>query len=89
MPFHPPKNMTLPDAEVTWAVEKVASDADRVGISLSTNATALYVVLTTAAAGRFSDNAVLLEQGQPTVLEFISCTHMSMIHHSSISREIS
>ena len=39
-------------------------------ITLTTNATALYVVLTTAAAGRFSDTAFLLETGQ-TVVDFL------------------
>jgi hypothetical protein len=72
VPFHPPKSMTLPLAEVTWTVGEVATGSDRVGISLSANATALYVVLTTAAPGRFSDNGFLLEHGRPTVIDFIS-----------------
>ena len=58
-PFLAPKHMarSLPKAAVSFKVGGSGA------ITLSTNATALYVVLTAAAAGRFSDNAFLLEVG--------------------------
>ena len=67
-PFVAPKHMakSLPKAAVSFTVG--ASGA----ITLTTTATALYVVLTTAASGRFSDNAFLLEAGEPKVIEFVS-----------------
>ena len=72
--FQPPKNLTLPAAAVKVALAAApgARTADRINITLSTNTTALYVILTTAAQGRFSDNAVLLEANTETQLEFIS-----------------
>jgi hypothetical protein len=48
----------------------VASNGD-ITITVSTTATALYVVLTTLANGRFSDNAFMLETGEPRALQFI------------------
>ena len=60
LPFVPPKAMTgVPRAEVTATVALVDG---RVVIELTTNATALFVVLTTKAIGRFSENAFLLEK---------------------------
>ena len=59
-PFLPPFQMVLPHATVTVKVAN-AMDADgRVPLTLTTNATALYVTLTTVVSGRFSDNAFLL-----------------------------
>lgn len=81
LPFVPPKAMALPAATVTVAVEEssggggVAAAARRgqVEITVSTDATvALFVVLTTRAAGRFSDNVFLLERGRAKVVSFIS-----------------
>jgi hypothetical protein len=64
--FVAPKHATLPEATVSF---KVGASGD---ITLTTTATALYVVLTTAAVGRFSDNAILLEAGVPQVIDFVS-----------------
>jgi hypothetical protein len=63
LPFVPPKNMQLPTAKVTAVVADAptAADPEQVAIQLSANATALYVVLTTLAQGRFSDNVIMLE----------------------------
>jgi hypothetical protein len=69
-PFVAPKAMQgLPATAVTATVGAKHSD-DTVPITLTANATALYVVLTTRAQGRFSDNAVVLEAGQK-VVEFL------------------
>ena len=78
-PFVPPKEMLLPassNVTVTVNVGEVSTDplsgaGASVPIKLTATATALYVVLTTAANGRFSDNALLLEAGVPTAVEFI------------------
>lgn len=70
VPFLPPKAMRLPKAAVTATVG--SADADSVEIVLSTTATALYVTLTTAAQGRFSDNAFLLEAGKPRKVFFLA-----------------
>ena len=69
-PFVAPKHMakSLPKAVVSFTVETSGA------ITLTTTATALYVVLTTAATGRFSDNAFLLEASEPKVIEFVSWT---------------
>ena len=63
LPFVPPHRMQLPAAKVTAVVADAptAADPEQVAIQLSTNATALYVVLTTLAQGRFSDNVIMLE----------------------------
>ena len=63
VPFQPPKHMQLEPANVNWSLGQPAADGSHVPITLTSNATALYVVLTTAASGRFSDNSLLLEGG--------------------------
>ena len=70
LPFAPPRELRLPAANVTATVG-AATAAGTVPITLRTNATALFVVLTSQAAGRFSDNSLLLEAGAATV-DFIS-----------------
>ena len=80
VPFQPPKAMRLPKAAVAAKVTKQSTvlsgngsavRGSSVPIILSTNATALYVVLTTKAAGRFGDNAFLLEAGSDLAVDFI------------------
>ena len=51
--------MRLPAANVSVTFGQQAGN--RVPISLRSTGTALFVVLTTEVAGRFSDNALLLE----------------------------
>ena len=70
LPFQPPRAMTLQKASVTATVGKAGSDG-HVPITVSTTATAMYVVLTTAAEGRFSDNAFLLEARKDREIMFI------------------
>ena len=65
VPFVAPKAMRLPKASVSVSVG-AATAGGEVPIELSSDAVALFVVLTTRAAGRFSRNAFLL-QGQATV----------------------
>ena len=53
----------LPSAAVAATIGEKRADG-AVPITLAANATALYVVLTTRAHGRFSDNAFVLEVGR-------------------------
>lgn len=70
VPFQPPKAMRLPKAVVAAKVggNRSVAHGTTVPITLTTNATAVYVVLTTRANGRFADNAFLLEAGGDTVV---------------------
>jgi hypothetical protein len=70
LPFQPPRAMRLPKAEVTATVGKAGSDG-LVPIKVSALATAMFVVLTTIAEGRFSDNAFILEAGKERKIMFI------------------
>lgn len=79
-PFVPPFKMQLP-RNVTVAVTVVApKEAERMGaerveevqLSVQSDRCALYVVLTTQAAGRFSENGFLLEGGRPKIITFLS-----------------
>lgn len=68
-PFVAPSLMNLPGA--TIAFEFGAVSGNTVPITLRTNATVLFVVLTTTSEGRFSDNAFLLEPPSITI-DFVS-----------------
>eukprot|EP01043_Picozoa_sp_COSAG02_P052881 COSAG02_NODE_5766_length_4055_cov_2.385996_1_plen_421_part_00 len=73
LPFVPPKAMTLPTgADVTATVDTNKAGTERIPIVVSASETALFVVLTTAAPGRFSDNAFLLAKGESVTIDFIS-----------------
>eukprot|EP01052_Picozoa_sp_SAG31_P009850 SAG31_NODE_527_length_14452_cov_4.274925_4_plen_1132_part_00 len=73
VPFRAPKDMALPAAAVNVTVaDKPSPGAETVDVVLTTNATAIYVVLTTQAAGRFADNVMLLEAGVPRSLAFLA-----------------
>jgi len=76
----PPKALKLPPATVTAKVRAAASQAGRtsapanvaIEVTLSKGATALYVTLTSAAPGRFSDNAFLMTAAMsPLKIEFV------------------
>ena len=57
---NPPRaagRLTLPPAAVSATVAKTSNADGTVDVTLKANATALYVTLTTAAQGRFTDNA--------------------------------
>jgi len=56
--FTEPKNLILPKASVTFSVDDIGN------ILLSTDQVLLYVVLTTRANGRFSDNAFVMLPGK-------------------------
>lgn len=65
--FVPPKDLvSLPRASITATVGEGQTDG-KVPITLYSSHVALYVTLTTLAAGRFSDNAFLLHGGSKTI----------------------
>ena len=67
-----PSAMTpLPPANVRAVVAPAPNADGSIDIAVSTDGTALYVTLVTAAQGRFSDNAVILPKGVATVIRFI------------------
>ena len=59
-----PADLRLPAAQIKYKVR--GRD-----VALETNATALFVVLTTRAPGRFADNAFTLLPGRPRTLSFL------------------
>lgn len=59
LPFVPPKSMTVPNASVVADIKLIDG---KLAVELTTNATALWVVLTTKANGRFAEGAFLLEK---------------------------
>lgn len=65
----PPHKLVLPKATVTFSVAETPNVDNSIDIQLGTNATALYVTLTTLAEGRFSDNAFALRSA--TTVQFI------------------
>ena len=73
LPFVPPKAMTVPQATVVADVKQSEIDG-KPYVELTTNATALWVVLTTRAIGRFAEGAFLLEKteagGPPRQVSF-------------------
>jgi hypothetical protein len=71
LPFVQPKVMQLPVASVVAIVGDEAG-AGGAEITVSSTATAMFVVLTTTEHGRFSDNAMLIEAGAPRQIVFVS-----------------
>ena len=69
----PPTEMltTLPSAAVTAAVATAANLDGSTNITVTTNATALYVTLTTLAQGRFSDNFFAMRPGATRAVTFL------------------
>jgi len=73
LPFQPPVSMRLANTTVTTEIAASSSGQNEVTIRVSTSkALALFVVLTTLADGRFSDNFFLLEAGTPKNVSFLS-----------------
>ena len=64
-----PSQLSLPAATVTAQAASTANPDGSVDVTVTTNQVALYVVLTTAAQGRFSDNAFLALPGTTVSLE--------------------
>ena len=67
----PPAALALPPAAVTATVAQAANADGTVDVTLKANATALYVTLTTAAQGRFTDNAFAVTAAAAQVVQFV------------------
>jgi len=67
MLFAPPSQLQLPTAVVSAGIAEAPNADGSIDVVVSASATALYVVLTSLAQGRFSDNAFALPPGTATV----------------------
>ncbi|EDQ89184.1 uncharacterized protein MONBRDRAFT_8157 [Monosiga brevicollis MX1] len=67
IPFVTPANMQVPAANITVTVSDSTHSDGTVDVVLSSQKPAAYVVLTTTAQGRFSDNAFFLTPGSHVV----------------------
>jgi len=74
VPLTTPAKMSLPSAHITFTIERNGEGG--ADIVLSTNDVAVYATLTTKAAGRFSENAILLLPGKK-MIKFIPFGHMN------------
>merc|ERR1711862_153127 len=68
IPLQTPGSMDLPKANVTFTVDSSPTPSGTYTIALTSDSPALWVVLTTLAHGRFSDNAFLLTR--PAKVDF-------------------
>jgi hypothetical protein len=72
IPLVPPMAMQqLPVAAVSAASDTAPNPDGTFDVTLATNATALYVTLTTAAHGRFSDNFFAMPANSSRVVQFV------------------
>lgn len=75
IPFTAPKNMALPKANVKLTVAQSANPDGTVDITVTSDAVAVYVTLTTLAQGRFDTNAFVMAPGTK-VVKFIPIVGM-------------
>lgn len=87
VPLTAPQYMTLPAATVEAKVASKNNLDGSVDITLTTDNTALYVVLTTLAQGRFSDNAFALRPGSTTV-QFVPLKPLTDIELETLVRSL-
>lgn len=72
IPLVAPREMRLPNTTVHATVDSDASQGCTISVTVSSDHPALWVVLTTQAHGRFSDNAFLLVNNKTVeFLEFL------------------
>lgn len=67
VPYVPPGGMKLKPAKVTVEVASKANPDGSVDVTVTTDAVAVYVTLTTLAQGRFDDNAFVMLPGSRTI----------------------
>eukprot|EP01052_Picozoa_sp_SAG31_P017596 SAG31_NODE_1211_length_9376_cov_2.931767_9_plen_257_part_00 len=73
LPLTKPSNLRLNAAtNVSYEVETTSPGSSSVSINLYSNATAIYVWLSTQEQGRFSDNAFILMPGDRKTIKFMS-----------------
>jgi hypothetical protein len=83
-----PANMSLPCAAVTSSVAKAPQLDGSVDVTLSTNATALLVTLTTTEQGVWSDNAFALYPGSERVLKLRPIAGATPIDTKALSKAL-
>ena len=66
-----PQNLLVLPATLSAMVASNPNSDGSINVTVSSTTVALFVTLTTAAPGRFSDNAFLLPNNQPRVLQWI------------------
>ena len=86
IPFAAPKNMSLPKATVTFEAATSPNADGSVDVTITTDAFALYVTLTTLAQGYFSDNAFVMTPGSRTI-QFIPVQGFQMSDLKSLRVE--
>ena len=72
LPLGIPSSFRLPPAAVSHSIKPAAAGSMSVDVSLTSNATAIYVWLSTTEQGRFSDNAFVLLPGIERKIKFLS-----------------
>lgn len=79
--FEAPKDLNLPRASLSIrvrikpSVTKTVAQTVNASLEVTASRFALFVVLSTQAQGRFSDNAFILRAGEPKTVEFIPFVH--------------
>ena len=81
MLFASPSRLVLPPANLSLAVAPQANTDGSINVTVSSDATALYVTLTTLSQGRFSDNAFAMAPGR-TLLTFVPLEGMKVLPSS-------
>lgn len=84
LPFQPPVAMALPPAHVQFTIGQVPMGSLSVPIEVTASAAALFVVLSTQAQGRFSDNFFLVEPSVPTKVTFIPWSPLDSATYNSL-----
>lgn len=72
LPLGLPSALNLPTATVNHTVATAAAGSAMVGVTLTSDKTAIFVWLTTTEHGRFSDNSFVLLPGEPVTVTFRS-----------------
>ena len=72
LPLGLPSSFKLPPGAISHSIKLTAAGSHSVEVSLTSNATAIYVWLSTTEQGRFLDNAFVLLPGVEKTVEFLS-----------------
>ena len=72
LPLGLPSKLRLPSTSVKLSVKPAAAGSESVTVGLTSNSTAIYVWLSTAEQGRFSNNAIVLLPGVERQVKFMS-----------------
>ena len=72
LPLGLPSDLNLQPASITHAVKAAPAGSSSVDVTLTSDHAAIFVWLTTAEHGRFTDNAFVLLPGAPITVTFLS-----------------